>query len=797
MTGSDGLKSACVLVRAPGALGTAYLVTPTRLATCHHVIESAGEGGTVELLLPERTVTARVKTAVKATDCAILEIAEPLPNREPLQLAGRCEGGAQWDGYGFPALTAGSGLAFFGIVLESESQDDLKRPMVTLYSDMLAAGMAAPVNGLSGGPVVIGGVAVGHFSRVLKTPGATGHPALGVVYASRAANVLQLLDQPPAVDTARAQPAATLSDLVPRLGPNEFHAFISYRSADRGFAVRLHERLEAVGFRVFLDQRELMPGDPVAAGLHDALARSRCGIVLVSSRWAESVWCREEANAMVSRAVNENGAFRVIPLRIEDIQMPGIFSGRLWVDFAGDEAPSGDKLDQVIYAVLGRPAPAAGSAEQKTQTTRTRATDEALRRVDEMVRDPTRFRRLVEFLRRTGLPEVAPRLHAAQALVDAGRPEAALEILPEPDVGSLRARQLRALALSKCGKHADARVLLEPLFERNEIDAETGGILGGIYKRQWNSTGDRTYLIKSLETYRVTYARTGDSYVGINVATMAVLAGRAAEGRPVAEAIIEDLGAKDVASLDHWERGTLAEAFLLCGDLERAAEWYEKAVAKADTRPQIVAVMRRQARLLLEKLGEDPKKLDQSLPVPPVVACSGHMTDAPGRAIPRFPESNVEGVRVRLGKWLRGKGGRVHAVCSAARGTDLLFLSEVLKKEGTATVFLPFPRDDFKKVSVGFGWDDLFDEVLKNERVDVRPPLLEEVPPSAELGAAFERCNTAILDEAERLAQLFDDHEPVLLTVWNGSPGDGKGGTAHAVAVWQQREHRTEKMSIS
>jgi hypothetical protein len=98
---------------------------------------------------------------------------------------------------------------------------------------------------------------------------------------------------------------------------------------------------------------------------------------------------------------------------------------------------------------------------------------------------------------------------------------------------------------------------------------------------------------------------------------------------------------------------------------------------------------------------------------------------------------------------------------------------------------------------VGQGWDDRFDAALANDRVEVLPPLLERAPLEADQASAFERCNLAILDEAERLATLFDDTEPTLLTVWNGSPGDASGGTAHAVSVWRQRGHRAENIDLA
>src|SRR5205814_5642029 len=129
---------------------------------------------------------------------------------------------------------------------------------------------------------------------------------------------------------------------------------------------------------------------------------------------------------------------------------------------------------------------------------------------------------------------------AAERLIGAGRPEEALEILPAAGQ-SLRAGQLRALALSKLGRHDEACQILEPLFDGGQTDDETGGILAGLYKRLWQGTGARKFLIKSLETYRVSYGASGDSYTGINVAAMALLLDKTAEARQVAGKVIDVL----------------------------------------------------------------------------------------------------------------------------------------------------------------------------------------------------------------------------------------------------------------
>jgi hypothetical protein len=790
----EKLRASCVLVQSPASQGTAYFVQPRTLATCHHVVESAGVGNSVKVLLAGRTVDAKVTKLDKVTDCAILEIAEPVPGTEPLPLARQSHQKAQWDGYGFPALIKGAGVPFFGIVLDPASSDDLERPMVTLYSEMVAAGMAAPINGLSGGPVIVDGAVIGHFSRVVGTPGEAGKPALGVVYAARAANVLELLGVQPDIAVASVRTPPGLAKQVPSIGADEYHAFISYRSTDRQFALRLYERLDAIGFKVFLDQRELVVGDNLATKLHTALGKSRCGIVLVSKSWLESPWCREEGDRIAHRAIQEHDRFRVIPIKLDTSPMPDIFQNRLHVDFAGQAVPSGRNLEQIIYAVLGKPTPAPESGEAKFQATVTDATDEMLARAETILRDPTRLRELLDFTQKCGLPEVALKLRVGNALIDAGWSTQALEVLPAPQ-DSTRALQLRALALSRDGRHPEARALLEPLFERGEIDAETGGILGGIYKRVWQQTGDPTFLIKSLATYQETFSRAADSYVGINVAAMLLLRDKPAEAKATAHKVLELLGGKPAGELSEWDLATIGEAYLILEDLASAASWYEKAVARAFTRPASIAAMRRQARLLLRKQNRGVDALDASLPVPKVVAFSGHLTDAPGRAIPRFPENKQAAVRRELEKWVRANGGRVHAVCSAARGGDLLFLEVVLANEGTATVLLPFPPAAFKQVSVGQGWDKRFDAVLGNARVDERKPLFNELAPANEQPAAFERCNDAIIEEAVKLAKAFDDAEPVLLTVWNRSPGE-QGGTASMVAAWLDRGNRHENVEV-
>jgi hypothetical protein len=175
-----------------------------------------------------------------------------------------------------------------------------------------------------------------------------------------------------------------------------------------------------------------------------------------------------------------------------------------------------------------------------------------------------------------------------------------------------------------------------------------------------------------------------------------------------------------------------------------------------------------------------------------LVGFSGHMTDSPSRASPRFPESRVPEVRARVRAALEHHG-LVHGVCSGARGGDVLFACEVLDLGGTITLLLPFPPDAFKQTSVGHGWDDQFDQVVRHPRTEIRTPLWPQLPATREeQNEAFERCNAWIVETLETLAKQQPDADPMLLVVYHDTGQDEAGGTADAIRRWKALGQRVE-----
>lgn len=177
-----------------------------------------------------------------------------------------------------------------------------------------------------------------------------------------------------------------------------------------------------------------------------------------------------------------------------------------------------------------------------------------------------------------------------------------------------------------------------------------------------------------------------------------------------------------------------------------------------------------------------------------VAAFTGHMVDSPGRTPPRFPAIKIEAVRAAIAEQLEWLNIR-YGLSSAARGSDLLFLEELLKRNGKAHVFLPFPKEHFARTSVGYGWDDRYYQVLQDIRVEFTV-LSDQLPPEEQQSAAYDRCNAEIQKVAIACANRTGAR-PVLLTVWNGNPGDGRGGTADAVQAWKKQGYEVVVIDIS
>ena len=169
---------------------------------------------------------------------------------------------------------------------------------------------------------------------------------------------------------------------------------------------------------------------------------------------------------------------------------------------------------------------------------------------------------------------------------------------------------------------------------------------------------------------------------------------------------------------------------------------------------------------------------------------TGHMTDLPGRAIPRFPQeaepaawrairSAIENARAR-------SKGRLVGIASGARGGDLMF-HEACRLFGIERrMVLPFATDAFIQTSVAgipnAGWEtkfwDNWNSLAANERETLLPAVDDK---------GYALCNGRMIELALALAPAYE-----LIALWDGKGGDGPGGTADHVQTVKQIGGRIE-----
>ena len=89
--------------------------------------------------------------------------------------------------------------------------------------------------------------------------------------------------------------------------------FISHATEDKeSLAAPLARELERAGFRVWLDTLEARVGDSIRARIDDGLARSKFGIVILSSVFFAKPWTRAELGALF--ALEADDGPRVLPI---------------------------------------------------------------------------------------------------------------------------------------------------------------------------------------------------------------------------------------------------------------------------------------------------------------------------------------------------------------------------------------------------------------------------------------------------------------------------------------------------
>lgn len=88
----------------------------------------------------------------------------------------------------------------------------------------------------------------------------------------------------------------------------EHAVFISHASEDKAEIARpIAQGLAGLGWEVWLDQYELTVGDSLFDGLNQGLAKSRCGVVILSESFFDKHWPKRELEALAAKEATLGG----------------------------------------------------------------------------------------------------------------------------------------------------------------------------------------------------------------------------------------------------------------------------------------------------------------------------------------------------------------------------------------------------------------------------------------------------------------------------------------------------------
>jgi class 3 adenylate cyclase len=371
--------------------------------------------------------------------------------------------------------------------------------------------------------------------------------------------------------------------------------------------------------------------------------------------------------------------------------------------------------------------------------------------------------------------------------------------------GNLRLRQLQGLVLARSGDVERANQLLADLAAEGNADAETLGMLARTHKDLALSTLDAArraaHLASAFEIYNRAYedARrddvAGDAwYTGINAATIAVLQGDLEAARRIGrdvQTLCLRAHTRRAAPTDYWLEATLGEAALILGDDPEAIAHYSHAADLAAGSFGNLASTRRQLELLSKCLPGPIAAILAILRIPPVLMYTGHMIDQPARAAPRFP---IE-LEAAMAAAVRKKFAILRPLAaygSAACGSDILCLEAMREIGGETHIVLPFPAEEFHRVSVDFapgGWGERFERALTTaDSVTVTSD--HRARGSA---ATFEYANLVLTGMARLRAQALHTHL-LGFAIWDGRPSAGRAGAAELVRIWQSQNVALEQI---
>lgn len=128
---------------------------------------------------------------------------------------------------------------------------------------------------------------------------------------------------------------------------NGLKIFISYSSLDRIYANTLYVDLAELGHDPWIDTWDIKVGQSIPEKIQKALSVADYIIVLLSPNLVESKWVQAEWQTMYWNEI-ENNKVKVIPVLLNDCEIPEFLKVKKYADFREDYSKGFDLLVQAF-----------------------------------------------------------------------------------------------------------------------------------------------------------------------------------------------------------------------------------------------------------------------------------------------------------------------------------------------------------------------------------------------------------------------------------------------------------------
>ena len=344
---------------------------------------------------------------------------------------------------------------------------------------------------------------------------------------------------------------------------------------------------------------------------------------------------------------------------------------------------------------------------------------------------------------------------------------------------------LTGLALARCGATETSEELLRsgaitrrlPVSSPLRVDVD--GLLARLSKDralQSATSSERNELAsRSARQYEAMAKEYASFYASVNAATMYLFCGEVARGKELAATTIELVEKSTDAREGYWRLVSQAEALLILGDDEGAAD-HLAAAAREEADWSMIATTRRQLQMVCDLTGFN-QNLIQHLRLPTLLHYSGHMfSSGPEDVLAAEVDDQLK--RLKVGA----------AYGALACGSDIIIAERVLAADLELHVCLPCSSAQFVANSVepaGHQWVDRFHQALGAARsVSTEPATLVD-------DAMYRYGDQLAMGQALLRARQLGC-EVAQLAVWDEQLRPNAGaGTATAVGTWHDTGGQT------